>query len=203
MMKRHGVPSLILALVLLLIPILSACTSNNPTTGTTSPPTTTTPVSTALLPTVAGVDANLLFISKCAGCHGTTLLGSSTGPNITDTSNFSAAFLSTFLSVHPVPGMSQALRDVLADYLKLNSKPATSTSPAFSTDPAVLFATNCALCHGSNRAGGLGGPDITAVHLTNFSNEALLSTFISAHFTGANLSKDRQDILAHYLKTAP
>ena len=201
-MKRHGAPSLILALVVLLIPILSACTSNNTPTTTTTPPTTTTPVSTALLPTVAGVDANLLFVSKCAGCHGIALQGG-VGPNITDTSNFSAAFLSTFLSVHPVPGMSQAQRDVLADYLKLNSKPATSTSPVFSTDPAILYASNCSLCHGSNRAGGLGGPDITAIHLTNFSNEALLSTFISSHMSGANLSKDRQDILAHYLLTAP
>lgn len=202
MMKRHGVPSLILAIVLLLIPILSACTSNNPTTETTSPPPTTTPVSTALLPTVAGVDANLLYVSKCAGCHGLNLQGGA-GPNITDTSNFSAAFLSTFLSVHPVPGMSQAQRDILADYLKLNSKPATSTSPVFSTDPAVLFNSNCALCHGADRTGGLGGPNITAVNLTNFATEGQLSTFISAHFTGANLSKDRQDILAHFLKTAP
>ena len=201
-MKRHGAPSLILALVVLLIPILSACTSNNTPTTTPTSPLATTPVSTALLPTVAGVDANLLYVSKCAGCHGLNLQGG-VGPNITDTSNFSAAFLSTLLSVHRAPGMSQAQRDVLADYLKLNSKPASSTSSVFSTDPAVLFASNCALCHGSSRTGGLGGPDITAVHLTNFSNEALLSTFISAHFTGANLSKDRQDILAHFLKTAP
>jgi hypothetical protein len=115
MMKRHGVPGLILASVLLLIPALSACTSNNnPTTETTSPPTTT-PVSTALLPTVAGVDANLLYVSKCATCHGLNLQGG-TAPDITDTSNFSAAFLSTFLGVHPLPGMSQPLRDVLANY---------------------------------------------------------------------------------------
>jgi len=87
--------------------------------------------------------------------------------------------------------------------LKINSKPATSASPAFSTDPAVLFASNCALCHGSTRAGGLGGPNVTAIHLTNYASDAQLSTFISAHFTGANLSKDRQDILAHFLKTAP
>jgi mono/diheme cytochrome c family protein len=203
MMKRHGVPGLILASVLLLIPALSACTSNNnPTTETTSPLPTTTPVSTALLPTVAGVDANLLYVSKCAGCHGASLQGG-VAPALTDTSNFSAAFLSTFLGVHPAPGMSQALRDILADYLKLNSKPPTSTSPVFSTDPVVLFGSNCALCHGSSRTGGFGGPDITPVHLTNFANESLLSTFISAHFTGAGLSKDRQDILAHYLKTTP
>jgi len=202
-MKRHGAPSLILALVLLLIPVLSACTSNNnPTTETTTPLPTTNPVSTALLPTVAGVDANLLYVSKCATCHGINFQGGP-GPDITDTSNFSAAFLSTFLGVHPAPGLSQPLRDVLADYLKLNSKPATSTSPAFSVDPVVLYASNCALCHGSSRTGGLGGPDITAVHLTNFNNETQLSTFISSHFSGANLSKDRQDILAHYLKTTP
>ncbi|XUX00198.1 MAG: hypothetical protein TUN42_09945 [Dehalogenimonas sp.] len=203
MMKRHGVPSLILALVVLLIPILSACTSNNPTTETTSPLPTTTPVSTTLLPTVAGVDADLLYVSKCSVCHGINLQGGAAGPDITDTSNFSAAFLSTFLGVHPAPGMTQPLRDILANYLKIKSKPVTSTSPAFSTDPVVLYSSNCALCHGSSRTGGLGGPNITAVQLTNFNTEAQLSTFISAHFTGANLSKDRQDILAHYLKTAP
>jgi mono/diheme cytochrome c family protein len=203
MMKRHGVPGLILASVLLFIPVLSACTSNNnPTTETTTPLPTTTPVSTALLPTVAGVDANLLYVSKCAGCHGATLQGG-VAPALTDTSNFSASFLSTFLGVHPTPGMSQPLRDVLAVYLKLNSKPPTSTSPVFSTDPVVLFASNCTLCHGSSRTGGFGGPDITPIHLTNFGSEGQLSTFISAHFSGANLSKDRQDILAHYLKTAP
>lgn len=202
-MKRHGVPSLILASVVLLIPVLSACTSNNPTTTTTSPPPTTTPVSTALLPTVAGVDANLLYVSKCAGCHSLNLQGGTAGPDISDTSNFSAAFLSTFLSVHPITGMSQAQRDVLADYLKINSKPATSTSPAFSTDPAVLYASNCALCHGASRTGGLGGPDITAIQLTNFATEGQLSTFISSHQSGANLSADRLAILAHYLLTAP
>ena len=200
-MKRHGAPSLILALVVLLIPILSACTSNNTPTTTTTPPTTTTPVSTALLPTVAGVDANLLYVSKCAGCHGLNLQGG-VGPNITDTSNFSAAFLSTFLSVHHAPGLTQSLRDVLADYLKINSKPASTTSGAFSSDPAVLYANNCALCHGFNRAGGLGGPDITQLQITNLSNEAQVSTFLSAHFTGIDLSQNARDLLAHFLKTS-
>jgi mono/diheme cytochrome c family protein len=203
MMKKHGVPSVILAIVLLLIPVLSACTSNNNPTTTTSSPPPTTPASTALLPTVAGVDATLLFVSKCSVCHGLNLQGGPAGPNITDTSNFSAAFLSTFLSVHPAPGMSPALRDILADYLKINSKPASTTGAAFSTDPAVIFASNCALCHGASRTGGLGGPDITAVKLTNFGTEAQLSTFISAHFTGVDLSQDRRALLAHYLKTAP
>jgi mono/diheme cytochrome c family protein len=200
MMKRHGVPSLVLATVLLLIPIMSACTSNNNPTTTSSPPPTT-PVSTALLPTVAGVDANLLYVSKCATCHGLNLQGGA-GPNITDTSNFSAAFLSTFLSVHPAPGMSQALRDVLADYLKINSKPASTTGGVVSSDPAVLFANNCALCHGSNRAGGLGGPDITQPQIAHFTSEAQVSTFLSAHFTGQGLSQNTRDLLAHFLKTS-
>ena len=179
---------------------MSACTSNNNPTTTSSPPATT-PVSTALLPTVAGVDATLLYVSKCSSCHGINRQGG-VGPDITDVSNFSAAFLSTFLSVHHAPGLTQSLRDVLADYVKINSKPPSTTGGAFSSDPAVLYANNCALCHGFNRAGGLGGPDITQPQITNLSSEAQVSTFLSAHFTGIDLSKNTRDLLAHFLKTS-
>jgi mono/diheme cytochrome c family protein len=99
--------------------------------------------------------------------------------------------------------MAEPLRNSLANYLKTNSKPPTSNSPIFSSDPAVVYASNCALCHGSARQGGLAGPNITPPQIVNFGSEAVLSIFISSHMTGKDLTKDRRDLLAKYLKTTP
>ncbi len=205
MMKKRGVSTTILLVVMmLLVPVLGACTKTTDptTTGTVSPPPTTTP-SSALLPTVAGVDAALLFSSKCASCHGVNREGG-VAKALTDVSSYSTSFIATFVSVHFTGvGMAEPLRNSLANYLKTNSKPPATNAPVFSTDPAVVYASNCSLCHGSVRQGGLAGPNITPAQIVNFGTQAQLSAFISSHMTGKDLTPDRRDLLAGYLKTTP
>ncbi|MEL7561560.1 c-type cytochrome [Dehalogenimonas sp. 4OHTPN] len=206
-MRKHDskvsiIPGTIVALLVLVLPVLGigGCTGSTtePTATTTPPPTT---ADGTLLPTVAGVDATLLYSSKCASCHGTNRQGG-VAPALTDVSNFSASFLSSFFSVHFTGvGMAEPLRNSLANYLKTNSvTPPPQTGPI---DPAAVYAANCSLCHGAFRQGGLAGPNITPNQITNFTTEARLSTFISAHQSGQNLDKERRDLVAKWLKETP
>jgi hypothetical protein len=123
---------------------------------------------------------------------------------LTDVSNYTARFLSSFLSIHNTGvGMPEPLRNTLANYLKTNSVQPTLAPNGVALDPALLYDSNCALCHGAFRQGGLGGPNITGNQITNFTTEARLSTFIEGHFTGIDLDQSRRDILAEWLKSSP
>jgi mono/diheme cytochrome c family protein len=86
---------------------------------------------------------------------------------------------------------------------------ATTSSPSASipqtssvTDPAQIYAANCAGCHGNDRAGGGAGPNIKAAALSSLTATDL-ANFIARHQTGRNLGADDVSLLANWLKSTP
>jgi mono/diheme cytochrome c family protein len=147
-----------------------------------------------LLANIEGVDASLVYASKCAVCHGNDRQGG-VGPSLTQ--DQSVAFLSSWIPVHRTGvNLDPRLTDVLIEYLYINSSPSTIPAP---TDPSVVYAYNCSVCHGAFRQGGNGGPTIHPAYLTNYDAE-FLSVFLSDHFSGVDLTSDRLESLAEWLK---
>lgn len=191
-MEKKTVRNALMAVLLVAIPVLSSCTDE-----TTPPPTTTAPQQETLLPTVAGIDATLVYASKCASCHGSDRQGG-VGPSLQQ--DITIAFLSQWVPVHRTGvGLDSRLRDVLINWLKTNSTVSTEPKP---TDPVFIYALNCTICHGDSRQGGIGGPSIELTDLTRF-DAGFLSIFLQGHFHGVDLIQSQRDALAEWLKAAP
>ncbi|MEN8613882.1 cytochrome c [Dehalogenimonas sp. THU2] len=124
-MKPKATLYVILALLLVAIPVLSACTTPEPepTATTTQPPPTTTQAPDNPLPTVAGIDALLVYYSKCASCHGIQRQGG-VGPTLisANLTAFTHQSLSSFTGLHYRSfygaALDPALSNVLINYLK-------------------------------------------------------------------------------------
>jgi mono/diheme cytochrome c family protein len=86
---------------------------------------------------------------------------------------------------------------------------ATISSPSVSipqtssvTDPAQIYAANCAGCHGNDRTGGGAGPNIKAAALNSLTATDL-ANFIARHQTGRSLTANDVSLLANWLKSTP
>lgn len=196
-MKHKNILVLVFALMLVMLPVLSACTDDS----TNPPPTTTSPPATeSLLPVsddVAGVDASLVYASYCASCHGTQRQGG-VGPNLSR--DQSVAYLSQWLPVHRTGvTMDSRLRDLLINWVYTNS---TQTSAPAPTDPAVVYAFNCAVCHAADRSGGNGGPSIEQIDLQRQTAD-FLAVFLKSHYSGVYLTQEQHELLGNWLKSNP
>ena len=192
-MKNKKAFYTVFACLLVLLPVLSACTD------TTEPPPTTTPPPTneTLLPTVEGIDPLLVYASKCAVCHGSEAQGG-VGPGLTR--DISIAFLSQWIPVHRTGvDLDPRLSNVLINWLKVNSTVSTTPKP---TDPVFVYALNCAVCHGATLSGGNGGPAIREINLTRLT-EGNISVFLQGHYSGVDLVQEQRDLLAEWLKASP
>ena len=194
-MKHRKALYAVFACLLVLLPILSACTQDNDTPPTTTPPPTGN--EEALLPTVDGIDAQLVYASQCASCHGTDRRGG-VGPGLTK--DITIAYLSQWVPTHRTGvTLDPRLSNSLINWLKLNSTPSVIPAP---TDPAFIYALNCTVCHGATRTGGNGGPDIKPINLERMT-ESFLAVFLQGHYKGVDLVQDQRDALAEWLKATP
>lgn len=194
-MKHKKALYAVFACLLVLLPILSACTQDSDDPA----PTTTAPTGNeeALLPTVDGIDASLVYASQCASCHGTNRQGG-VGPSLTK--DITIAYLSQWVPTHRTGvTLDPRLSNSLINWLKTNSTVSTTPKP---TEPAFVYALNCTVCHGATRSGGNGGPDIKPDNLTRLT-EGFLAIFLQGHYKGVDLVQDQRDALAEWLKATP
>jgi hypothetical protein len=94
------------------------------------------------------------------------------------------------------------------NFSRQTASPGTTSTPTSTpkiappaADVAQIYASSCASCHGANRTGGQ-GPSITQSALSNRSVSNLTS-FISGHNTGRNLTSAQVAALTNWLKTTP
>lgn len=189
-------------------------TATTPTTTATTPsattPAATTPASST--PTAPAIDAQALFTTNCAVCHGASRQGTPAlnAPPLTPTSladDSVASIADTITNGVNATAMlgwqgrlTSAQINALAQFVK-------TTPPPAAIDAAALYASKCATCHGPNRQGvGSTFPPLTPTSLADDSISAI-SGIISDGVpnTGmaafkAQLSSDQISALATYLK---
>jgi mono/diheme cytochrome c family protein len=69
-------------------------------------------------------------------------------------------------------------------------------------DAPLLFANNCAVCHGPARLGTAVGPNITPPSLV-LRTEPDIVLFLATHQTGPLLTVPERTAMATFLKTTP
>jgi ubiquinol-cytochrome c reductase cytochrome c subunit len=120
-----------------------------------------------------------LFISRCASCHGSEGTGTELGPSLVGVGAASADFyLRTGRMPLPHPGAPTQRKPVslsdeeirsLVDYVASLGEgppiPQVDLGNATLSDGALLFARNCAACHGSTANGGVVGGNAFAPSL--------------------------------------
>jgi mono/diheme cytochrome c family protein len=81
------------------------------------------------------------------------------------------------------------------------SNTVSATTPAAPINASQLYSSNCASCHGVNRQGSA-GPALTAAALSG-RTESWMTTFLSSHNTGRNLTSAQRTALVQWLKATP
>ncbi len=120
-----------------------------------------------------------LYVGSCASCHGLSGEGTESGPPVTGAGAAGADFMlrtgrmpladAQAQSVRKAPAFDEAEIAAIVDYVaSLGPGPAipeVSTGEVDLSDGQLLFAQNCAACHGATGNGGAAGKDVIAPSL--------------------------------------
>jgi mono/diheme cytochrome c family protein len=113
--------------------------------------------------TLSPTDGGAIYAAKCAGCHGIDAGGKSGfGPSL-KTSTLSLSQIEAVLTTGSMKGFATGLSaqqiDALAGYTKSKQDPTaatTTTTLATGLSGSQLYASQCAICHGSSGQGAAG-----------------------------------------------